>query len=110
MVSNFKPASIVGLDLLVQPILELMKPINIDLSAAVDVYSDWIDACDTVAKEEASGRVPASGLSRFSGLGASRRLDEEEDDADLDGYAERGEGDGFIDDEDDPGHAASEID
>ena len=24
-----------------------------DLSAAVDVYSDWIDACDAVAKEAA---------------------------------------------------------
>ena len=26
-----------------------------DLSAGVDVYSDWIDACDTVARE-AAGR------------------------------------------------------
>ena len=26
----------------------------LDLSAAVDVYSDWVDACDTVAKEAAS--------------------------------------------------------
>lgn len=25
----------------------------LDLSAAVDVYSDWIDACDAVAKEAA---------------------------------------------------------
>lgn len=24
---------------------------NIDLSAAVDVYSDWVDACDNVAKD-----------------------------------------------------------
>lgn len=24
-----------------------------DLSAAVDVYSDWVDACDAVAKEAA---------------------------------------------------------
>ncbi|KAL4760317.1 uncharacterized protein BDW70DRAFT_160933 [Aspergillus foveolatus] len=25
-----------------------------DLSAAVDVYSDWVDACDAVAKDTAS--------------------------------------------------------
>lgn len=25
-----------------------------DLSAAVDVYSDWVDACDTVAKDAAN--------------------------------------------------------
>lgn len=24
---------------------------TLDLSAAVDVYSDWVDACDAVAKE-----------------------------------------------------------
>lgn len=26
----------------------------LDLSAAVDVYSDWVDACDAVAKDTAS--------------------------------------------------------
>ena len=31
---------------------------TIDLSAGVDVYSDWIDACDSVAKEAAD--VPAA--------------------------------------------------
>lgn len=25
-----------------------------DLSAAVDVYADWVDACDAVAKENAT--------------------------------------------------------
>ena len=25
-----------------------------DLSAAVDVYSDWVDACDAVAKDAAN--------------------------------------------------------
>ena len=29
----------------------------LDLSAAVDVYSDWIDACDAVAKEAAGTGV-----------------------------------------------------
>ena len=27
-----------------------------DLSAAVDVYSDWVDACDAVAKEDVEER------------------------------------------------------
>jgi len=27
---------------------------RLDLSAAVDVYSDWIDACDTVAKGDSA--------------------------------------------------------
>jgi len=31
-----------------------------DLSSAVDVYSDWIDACETVAKETAGPPAPAS--------------------------------------------------
>jgi transcription elongation factor Elf1 len=29
----------------------------VDLSAPVDVYADWIDACDAVAKEAAAGRT-----------------------------------------------------
>lgn len=41
----------------------------IDLSAAVDVYSEWVDACDTVAKDDgeeavnnfAPARVPVAG-------------------------------------------------
>jgi transcription elongation factor Elf1 len=32
-----------------------------DLSAAVDVYSDWIDACDAVAKDAAGGEGPSAG-------------------------------------------------
>ena len=28
--------------------------ISSDLSAAVDVYSDWVDACDAVAKDTAT--------------------------------------------------------
>ncbi|ODH51739.1 hypothetical protein GX48_02206 [Paracoccidioides brasiliensis] len=35
-------------------VLPLMDPNpSLDLSAAVDVYSDWIDACDAVAKHAA---------------------------------------------------------
>ena len=28
---------------------------SIDLSAPVDVYSDWVDACDAVANDAATG-------------------------------------------------------
>lgn len=60
-----------------------------DLSAAVDVYSDWVDACDAVAKEGgeegggdfAPSRAPASG--RQSG-GKARDDDDEDDDNDDD--------------------------
>ncbi|KAK6584350.1 hypothetical protein PZA11_002574 [Diplocarpon coronariae] len=61
------------------------------LSAAVDVYSDWVDACDAVAKDDgdaadyghgSEARVPAPGRPRGRGR-------EEEDD-----------GDGLIDDAD----------
>ncbi|KAG9247889.1 putative transcription elongation factor [Calycina marina] len=62
------------------------------LSAAVDVYSDWVDACDAVAKENgdkegeyAPERAPTQG-GRPSG---GRQMEEEEDDNDI------------IDDEDD---------
>ena len=30
-----------------------LTTLNPDLSHAVDVYSDWVDACDSVAKEAA---------------------------------------------------------
>lgn len=36
------------------------------LSAAVDVYSDWIDACDSVAKE---GGEPDEGLDAYGDVG-----------------------------------------
>jgi len=65
------------------------------LSAAVDVYADWVDACDAVAKEDgeeraggnhAPSRAPAAGRSH-----GGRAGDEEDDDNDI------------IDDEDDDG-------
>lgn len=31
-----------------------MSSLLLDLSAAVDVYSDWVDACDAVAKKTAN--------------------------------------------------------
>lgn len=49
----FKPASTVGK--LPQFCPSKMLSLNCpDLSAAVDVYSDWIDACDAVAKGDSA--------------------------------------------------------
>ena len=41
-----------------------------DLSAGVDVYSDWIDACDTVAKEAADTSQPNDGFNSYEDLAA----------------------------------------
>ncbi|MDI1492417.1 MAG: hypothetical protein OHK93_003631 [Ramalina farinacea] len=40
------------------------------LSAGVDVYSDWIDACDTVAKEVADDSHVDDGLNSYADLAA----------------------------------------
>jgi transcription elongation factor Elf1 len=74
--------------------------LRVDLSAAVDVYSDWVDACDAVAKEDveeragdfAPSRTPAAG--RPSG-GMAR--DEEDDEDDI------------IDDDEDGGYGGEGI-
>ena len=49
----------------------------VDLSAAVDVYSDWVDACDQVAKE--TGGEPDEGLNSYADLagGAGGRRNSE---------------------------------
>ena len=41
-----------------------------DLSAAVDVYSDWIDACDSVAKEAAHAGAADDGFNSYQDLAA----------------------------------------
>lgn len=68
------------------------------LSAPIDVYSDWIDACDAVAKEAAGA---ASGGRTGGGSAAARRpaARNEEEDEDEDGklegdFIEEDEGDG----------------
>lgn len=38
------------------------------LSAPVDVYADWIDACDAVAKEAAAGRATERSTNRTGAL------------------------------------------
>ena len=68
-----------------------------DLSAAVDVYSEWVDACDAVAKVDGGGdfdhvRNSAGGMS----TARHRDGDEEEDLADLiDDDDEEGAGGGY---------------
>jgi len=50
----------------------------LDLSAAVDVYSDWIDACDTVAKEAAESDkidAPSAYADLAAGAGGRRNSD-----------------------------------
>lgn len=47
-----------------------------DLSAGVDVYSDWIDACDSVAKEATYTAGDGDGSSHYqghTGMGAPER-------------------------------------
>jgi len=48
----------------------LTERLTIDLSAGVDVYSDWIDACDTVAKEAADSTTVDDGLNSYQDLAA----------------------------------------
>ena len=67
---------------------------DVDLSAAVDVYSDWIDACDAVARETAGAPgedapssyaelAPATGRRRNSEMQIDRNLGADaEDDED----------------------------
>lgn len=79
---------------------------GIDLSAAVDVYSDWVDACDAVAKEDVEERGggefapsrpsasrPSGGRARDDDEGLEDLIDDEGEDAG--GYR----GEGFVDDD-----------
>ena len=54
----------------------MLSLVRKDLSAGVDVYSDWIDACDAVAKE-AAGRDdgPQSYADLVTGAGGRRNSD-----------------------------------
>lgn len=61
------------------------------LSQAVDVYSDWIDACDSVAKDAAESTTKAH-PDTLRGTGASTRAQH--------GGAAAAEDDGFIEDDD----------
>jgi transcription elongation factor Elf1 len=73
---------------------------EIDLSAAVDVYADWVDACDAVAKEggaEAAGDYAPTRSPVAAGRPAARQRSEDDDDLDgavdddgMDGYGGEG--------------------
>ncbi len=45
-----------------------LNNIVIDLSAGVDVYSDWVDACDIVAKEAADAPKADDGIGSYDDL------------------------------------------
>lgn len=67
-------------------------PIN-TLSAPVDVYADWIDACDAVAKEAAAGKANLGRSTNRTGARTALEDDDdgfvEQDDVDAEGeYAE----------------------
>jgi len=69
------------------------------LSAAVDVYSDWVDACDAVAKEAAQNASGNTTDNRYRGTAASARSKtvadkEERYEDDGDGFLENDEIDG----------------
>ncbi|KAG9232983.1 putative transcription elongation factor [Amylocarpus encephaloides] len=55
------------------------------LSAAVDVYAEWVDACDAVAKGDVADGGVDSAPNRASGRssGGKRRNDEDDDEDDL---------------------------
>lgn len=61
----------------------------LDLTQAVDVYADWIDACDAVAKETASAEASARPIQPHPS--SSRAIPEDKGTE---------EDDGFIDDAD----------
>lgn len=46
-----------------------------DLSAPVDVYADWVDACDAVAKEAAAGAAIERSVNRTGALPKSAEED-----------------------------------
>lgn len=50
------------------------------LSVAADVYSDWIDACEDVAKEAAEHEATESARDREFSDYATARVGEDEDD------------------------------
>ncbi|KAI1367385.1 Elf1-domain-containing protein [Xylaria arbuscula] len=67
------------------------------LMEAIDVYSEWVDAADAVAKEAANDRTTGSSSYARSNARApiaDREIDDEEDD-------HRYEGEGIVGDDDD---------
>ncbi|KAI0168199.1 hypothetical protein BJ166DRAFT_496452 [Pestalotiopsis sp. NC0098] len=61
------------------------------LSAPIDIYSEWVDAADAVAKEEA-GSAPRGSQAAASRSRQAERLDDDEDDR-------RYSGEGIVEDD-----------
>lgn len=80
--------------------------ISLDLSAPVDVYAEWVDACDSVAKtdpQEPSSRYSAPQRAQLRQENSRTNeddgiIDDEDDDHDAGGYG--GEDDGVVADDD----------
>jgi transcription elongation factor Elf1 len=72
-----------------------------DLSLPVDVYSEWVDACDTVAQEnkEANANRPRNFMPPGR-AGEPERVDDDLDDEDADRHNGYG-GEGIVDDDED---------
>lgn len=51
---NCKPIIIIIIVVVIIFVATITDKLVSDLSAAVDVYSDWVDACDAVAKDTAT--------------------------------------------------------
>jgi transcription elongation factor Elf1 len=78
----------------------LTSDINTDLSAPVDVYYDWVDACDKIAKEGAeattgvspprlsNNRVGATSSRAAAGASASGEMDDFLEDDEMDAEAD----------------------
>lgn len=54
------------------------------LSAGVDVYSEWVDACDAVAKEDGQEAGGHYASTRTAATGSNRMREEYDDDVDVD--------------------------
>lgn len=75
-----------------EPTYHVMLTTALDLSQAVDVYSDWVDACDAVAKDAADSTAKNKRDAFRDPNVPSRGQSGRDDDA-------TAEDDGFIDDD-----------
>lgn len=73
-----------------------------DLSLPVDVYSEWVDACDTVAQENKEANANRARNHAIPGRAgeAERGVDDDLDDEDVDRHNGYG-GEGIVDDDED---------
>ena len=74
-----------------------------DLSAPVDVFYEWLDACNQVAKEAATSTTRSSHNNIRQPTDARNRLEAGEEQGE-EGYAD--DGDGFVENDEVDGEAA----